>query len=85
MKVELTFAERSYIRGLLLERADFCRANAQIVKMDKIKRDWLDESAFAETLALLVDAGEQEKEPSQVDKRRDVDAIDPPPVKEPAN
>lgn len=79
MKIELDLHARSYIRGLLLERADQCRANAMLSKRDGIKTQWQDEAAYASEVSMIVDAGEQEKEPSQVDARRDVDAVDEPP------
>ena len=78
MKIDLDPQARGYIRGLLLERAAQSLANGELAKKDNIKAEWRDEAAYASELAMIVDAGENEREPARVEARRDLDSVDAP-------
>jgi hypothetical protein len=82
MKIELTATERAYLANLARRRAMESSHNAENTIEDRQKKEFADESTYAESLAIRLDDGEslvQERKsvPSIVTARRDIDAIDP--------
>jgi cell division inhibitor SulA len=79
MKIDLDGRARAVISNLLRDRSQQCRMQAAEVKSESLKAEWVDDAGYTEELALIVDAGEVDKEPtSRVDRTRDLKQTDPP-------